>query len=111
MASVSDELRERYRLALTTYISGSAEETELVDTLGLGRLALDQHCGVVELLSTHQSVLLAVIAELPRATAFSQIAAIAKAEEFLTQVAAPLEMTHLGWREAIDHLRRLNGSL
>ena len=111
MARVEDALYERYRQALTAYISDDAVETELADGYGVGRAALDDKRGLIDLLAIHQSALLAAIADLPRATVLSQIAAVAKAEEFLTQVAAPFEMIHLGWGEAVDRLRRLNASL
>src|SRR5437588_10061585 len=111
MTRASDEFAERYRRALAIYVSSSAEEAERADAFGIGRAALDGKRGLVDLLEIHQSALVSVVGELPQATRSSQIDAIAKAEEFLIQVAAPFEMMHLGWRDAVDRLRCLNETL
>jgi PAS domain-containing protein len=109
MASASDAFRERYWQALSTYISGSAEEAELADTFGVGRAALDENRGLVDLILMHQSVLSAFLSGAPSIAACNEI--IGKAGEFLAQVAAPFEMMHRGWRDAVDRLRELNESL
>jgi PAS domain S-box-containing protein len=108
MTSIS-EFGERYRRMLAIYISGSVADAELVDAPGLGRAALDDGRGLVELLSIHQSALLAILTGLPSTAACNEI--IARSGEFLAEAAAPYELTHLGWRDAVDQLQRLNESL
>ena len=109
MALRSDPFQERYRRALESYISSNAKDVGSVDGLGLGRAALDEGRGLIDLLSVHQSVVPSLIGGLVSPTEIAAV--VAKSEEFLTEVAAPFEMTHRGWHDVVARLHRLNETL
>ncbi len=97
MSSSSDEFRQCYRCALEAHIRSNAE----VDALGLVMAALDEGRGLEDLLSIHQSLLPSLIDGLVSSTEINAV--VTKAEEFLTVVAAPFEMTRLNWlKEALE---------
>jgi PAS domain S-box-containing protein len=95
----------RYRRALTVYLDQEANESELMTALELGRAALAEERGLLDLLAMHH----AQVAVLTRQLGSSDIRSwLARANEFLIQVAAPFEMAHLGWHEMADRLRLAN---
>jgi PAS domain S-box-containing protein len=109
MADASSELLQRYRRALKIYTGREAGNAALVDGFGFGRSMLAEGRGLIELLSMHQSVVPSLISG--TVTAAETVEVLAQSGEFLAEVAAPFEMTHRGWREAVGNLRRLNESL
>src|SRR5690349_17174950 len=109
MMTASAELRQRYQGALAAYLEASGSDAELVAAGDLGRVALDEGCGLVDLVSLHAMVLQIVIGGLPCGPAVGPF--VSKAEDFLTQVVAPFEMTHRGWHEVVGRLRQLNETL
>jgi len=96
----------RYRRALTAYLDQVAE-AQLIAALELGRTALAEGYGLLDLLALHQSMLGLVIRQSPLGTD----ALLVKASEFLSQVAAPYEMAHRGWHNMADRLRLANEAL
>ena len=102
-------LETSYREALTAYVEKQAEEDLLLDALEIGRSALTDGCSLMDLLSVHHAL---VPSMLLRSTQTAEMKRrLARADEFLSQVAAPFEMTHRGWREITDRLRAANETL
>ena len=108
MSDSTDEFGQRYRRALEARIAGNAEEGELVDALGLGRAALSEGRGLLDLLSLHQSLVQSLIAGLV-STEITNI--VGKSHEFLSEVVAPFEMTQRGWHDVVARLQQLNETL
>ena len=109
MTALSDELRERYRQALDAYLTRDTGELALMDALDLGRAALADGHGVIDLLALHQSLTPSFIADRTDGAEIARL--IRKADEFLTQIVAPFEMTHRGWHDIVDRLHRMNETL
>lgn len=108
MSSPSPELLERYACMLRDYLAG-AGETALEGAYELGREAVDAGLGVLDVESIHRDVLAAALDGV--ASAEGSRHTVALAEDFRTESLAPFEMTHRGFREANDELRRLNQTL
>lgn len=106
MDAASDELREKYRAALRDYASGAGERA-LQRAYALGRKALDEGLGVLQMAALHHDAMQTL---LPDASA--QTSPTVKASEtFLIECLSPFEMAHQGFREANGALRRLNQAL
>jgi len=102
-------LESSYRNALTAYVVEQSDEAHLVDALELGRSALASGRSLLDLLSVHQSLVPPMVTRSTKAAEVKR--RLARADEFLSQVAAPFEMTHRGWREVIERLRAANETL
>ncbi len=99
-------LETSYREALTAYVKQKAHEDLLEDALEIGRSAVSEGCSLMDLLTVHHSL---VPTMLMRSTQTAEMKRrLARADEFLSQVAAPFEMTHRGWREMTQRLRAAN---
>jgi C4-dicarboxylate-specific signal transduction histidine kinase len=107
----NDELfEERYRSALTAYVArGSVAETQRIAALELGRLAIAQGYGLLDLLALHHASVSALREQLPRGGNLQRL--LAGVNEFLTQVVAPYEMAYRGWHDLAESLRRANEEL
>jgi PAS domain S-box-containing protein len=102
-------LESSYRDALTAYVEKKAEEDLLQDALEIGRSALTDGRSLMDLLSVHHALVPSMIM---RSTQTAEMKRrLARADEFLSQVAAPFEMTHRGWREITERLRAANETL
>ena len=99
----------RYRSALESYLEPTANETQLIAALELGRTALAQGVGLLDLLAIHQVSLESLIRAARRNADVQRL--LAQAGEFFTQVAAPFEMAQRGWRDIAGQLRLANESL
>lgn len=95
MSGLSPELQARYVAALKDYLLG-AGEAALQRAYELGRIALADGLGVVEIAAMHHQAMVSVLGsaddDLP--------GAIAAAGQFLSESLSPFEMTHRGYREA-----------
>lgn len=97
-----DVLTEQYACALENYLAGGGE-AGLRDAYELGRKALANGLGVLEMASLHHEALAKI---LPRLSTAEKRARIAKAtEKFFVESLTPFEMTHRGFREANAALR------
>ena len=96
----------RYRRALLTHVH-QENENALMEGLELGRMALTEGYGLLDLLSLHHTTVHSLIE--PKIWSFQE--RLVKANEFLTQVVAPFEMAHRGWRDVIHQLRVANEEL
>jgi hypothetical protein len=84
----------RYRAALLDYLLGSGE-TALVRAYDLGRRALDDGLGLLQVLRAHQRALDAVLESTP--TAQESLNRLKAAEVFLMETLSPFEMTYRGY--------------
>ena len=84
----------RYRAALLDYLLGSGE-TALVRAYDLGRRALDDGLGLLQVLRAHQGALDAVLESTP--TVEESLNRLKAAEIFLMETLSPFEMTYRGY--------------
>jgi len=99
----------RYRGALETYLEPGADETQLIAALELGKIALADEVSLLDLLAIHHVSLESLIRGSRRNADVQPL--LAKAIEFLAQVAAPFEMAQRGWRDIVGQLRLANEAL
>ena len=102
-----DELQGEYERALRTYLRQGGEGS-LKQAYELGRRALSEGRGILDMIGVHQHAVEAVLSNGQRDHADD---VIRPAGEFLTELMSPFEMTHRAFGEANDTLRRLNESL
>jgi signal transduction histidine kinase len=102
------ELTEEYSLALGEFLARGGEEG-LLRAYELGRRALAEGFGVLEMAALHQEALLKALLE---ALAPEEGKRLAKsASEFFLESVAPFEMTQRGIQEVNSVLRELNATL
>jgi signal transduction histidine kinase len=109
--AVSDPVRalvDRYVAAFRTYASDPGEFA-LVRAYELGRAALIQGLGVLEMATLHSVALTVALEHAPRDA--DRIRLLEASEKFLVEALSPFEMAHRGFREANTVLRRLNDML
>ena len=92
-----------YASALRAYLS-DPDESGLEAAYGLGRAALDDGRGVIDIIGLHAEAFGSVLGT-------SQIATWARAISFLVECLAPLEMANRGFMEANQSLQTLNADL
>ena len=101
-------LVDRYVAAFRTYASEPGEFA-LVRAYELGRAALIQGLGVLEMATVHSVALSLVLKHTPRGADRNRM--LDASAKFLVEALSPFEMTHRGFREANTVLRRLNDML
>jgi hypothetical protein len=89
----------RYRAALLDYLLGSGE-TGLARAFDLGRAALAQKVGLLQILRSHQKAMAAIL-ESSR-TVNESLRRLQSAEEFLTETLSPYEMACRGYLELVE---------
>jgi len=97
------ELLEEYRRALADHLEGSGEAA-LARAYELGRRAIAEGLGVLEMAALHQEALQATVP-------WPDPARAAVVQAFFIESLSPFEMMHRGYREANTTLRRLNERL
>src|SRR5260221_7052305 len=93
----------RYRAALLDYLLGSGE-TELARAYELGRTAIDEDLGVLQILRVHVRAANAVLES--SQTVVEILKRLKRAEDFLMEALAPFEMTHRGYVALLEGDRR-----
>jgi len=83
----------RYRNALTAYVQQEMEDA-LMEAFELGRKALAEGQGLLDLVAIHHTLLASLIEQSSNGADIQRH--VARAGEFLTQAAAPFEMAHRG---------------
>jgi signal transduction histidine kinase len=96
------QLTERYHEALRAFIA-DGDEGALNRGYEIGRRALADGCGVLELGTIHHQALRALLAQQPLSEEL-----LLSAEKFLTECLSPFEMSHRGAQEGTRALRHLN---
>jgi signal transduction histidine kinase len=95
-------LVDRYRSALRDYLAGR-NETALVQAYDLGRLAMEQLFGVLDMVAVHQRALTDALLE--ESDPIRGVGTTEAAAEFLAECLGPFEMAMRGYREANTALR------
>jgi two-component system NtrC family sensor kinase len=99
-------LAERYRSALEEFVAAGGEEARS-RAYEIGRSAVAEHCGLLDIAEIHHQALATVARRTPDRSGSH----LAVASEFLAEVLSPFEMSLRGYREANAHLVELNESL
>jgi len=99
VAAQTIRFTRRYRAALLDYLLGSGE-VGLARAYELGRAALAQHLGLLQILRSHQKAMAAVL-ESSR-TVNESLRRLQSAEEFLIETLSPYEMTCRGYLTLIE---------
>jgi signal transduction histidine kinase len=102
------ELLKHYTDALREYLDGGGE-TALQEAYELGRRALTEGLGVLDMASLHAEALACVL--LPTANPADCTATVTAGAKFFAESLSPFEMTHRGYQEANLALRHLNEML
>jgi len=101
-------LDDCYREALIEYLA-HPDETRLARAYGLGRQALADGRGVLDMATTHSQSLTVVLAANHNSTDRTQLAGAL--ERFFLEAISPFEIAHLSFRHANLELHRLNDVL
>ncbi len=108
MTADSKDLVKQYKRALEKHLNRPGEDS-LLRAYDLGRQALDDGMGLLEMAALHNDVLCDILAARSRGDHSGDT--IKSAQEFFTESLSPFEMTHRGFRDANTALRRLNERL
>jgi len=101
-------LLRQYTHALEDHLAGGGE-TALQEAYELGRRALAEGLGVLDLASVHYEALMTML--LQRSVTEDFTPTVKSAANFFAESLSPFEMTHRGYREANIALRHLNEML
>ncbi|MGH9446536.1 MAG: sensor histidine kinase, partial [Terriglobia bacterium] len=105
MKPISRLLLRECEAVMRTHLEKGGEAT-LEQGYELGRKALDQGLGVVDMGAIYQRALAEVLASVPTRPAC--LRAVKSLEGLFVETLSPYEMTHRGYRDAHATLRRLN---
>jgi len=106
--TVLEQVDERYQVALLEYLA-ARDEVALLGGYDLGRTALADGRGVLEMVTIHSR---ALATALNRPLNDGEKARLLDAQTaFFVEVLSPFEMTHRAFRDANTMLRRLNDML
>src|SRR5688572_13259370 len=98
-----------YSLALKGFLTGSGEAA-LGRAYSLGRRALEEGMGMLDIAAIHHQVLAALIKGAEESPADTR-RIVKQAGSFLSECLSPFEMAQRGFRESIDSLNSLNARL
>jgi len=101
-------LERAYTRALEDYLSSGGEDA-LQSAYEIGRTALADGLGVLEMAAMHHAALAQVLQRTSRPASLKQD--LHRAQEFFGEGLSPYEMAHRGFRDAISALHRLNETL
>jgi two-component system, NarL family, sensor histidine kinase UhpB len=102
-----DGLASDYLRTLETYL-GAGDESALSHAYELGRRAMVEGLGVLDMGLLHSNALNELVLSAPPA---DQRRLVCAAEEIFKELLSPFEMTFRGYRGANEELQRLNESL
>ena len=102
------DLKRAYARALDDYLSSGGEDA-LQSAYEIGRTALGDGLGVLEMAAMHHAALARVLQRIGRSPSLKQD--LDRAQEFFGESLSPYEMAHRGFRDAISALHRVNESL
>jgi len=102
------DLEQAYTRALEDYMSSGGEDA-LQSAYEIGRTALADGLGVLEMAAMHHAALTQVLQHISRPASLKQD--LDRAQEFFGEGLSPYEMAHRGFRDAISALHRLNETL
>lgn len=102
------DLKDLYAGALRDYLADGGEAA-LQRAYELGRRAIGDDIGLLDLVALHQEAVQKVLSE--SRTSESLRTAVDASQRFLSESLSPFEMTHRSFQEAVQALRRLNERL
>lgn len=102
-------LSKEYRSALNDFLANGSE-TILESAYLLGRQALEQGIGVLDIVTVHHQALMALLRR-PEESSTYKTRTINRARKFLVESLSPFEMAQRGFRESIAALNALNARL
>jgi PAS domain S-box-containing protein len=103
-----DELEKEYASTLADYLAEEGE-TALERAYEIGRRAIAERRGMLDMAAVHQRALVRVLSHTLTPQESAQI--IQKAAQFFAESLAPFEMTFRGFQESITGLQNLNKTL
>ena len=89
----------RYRAALLDYLLGNGE-TGLANAYDLGRSAIEEEFGLLQILRAHQRAVNGVLESTSNVP--ESLKRLRAAEDFLMETLSPFEMTHRGYVAMLD---------
>ena len=89
----------RYRAALLDYLLGNGE-TGLANAYDLGRSAIDEDFGLLQILRAHQRAVNGLLESTH--TVNDSLKRLKAAEDFLMETLSPFEMTYRGYVDLLD---------
>ena len=89
----------RYRAALLDYLLGNGE-TGLSNAYDLGRSAIEEEFGLLQILRAHQRAVNGVLESTSNVP--ESLKRLRAAEDFLMETLSPFEMTHRGYVAMLD---------
>jgi light-regulated signal transduction histidine kinase (bacteriophytochrome) len=107
MSDAVDAISERYFVALETYLAGGGEPS-LSQAYELGRRAMIEGLGVLDVATFHRAALGALVLS---AQADDRARRAEAAGAFFQELLSPFEMSFRGYRAANDDLQALNETL
>jgi signal transduction histidine kinase len=108
LAHTSNEIESLYSEALKQYLAGGGERS-LRGGYEVGRLALANEIGLLDLAAFHHSALNRILAPADKQGEIR--AHFSAAEQFFTESLSAYEMANRGYRDAVAALRRVNETL
>ena len=105
MSRSLEELLEEYTIALEAYLRGGGEEA-LDRAYEIGRAAVENRLGVLDVTRMHQDALEAIMTRSPERPVGAR--RVKMASDVLSEALGPFEMTQRGYQETLDQLRQLN---
>src|SRR5215471_21120295 len=106
--STETSLQTAYTAGLEDFLLNPCESS-LRSGYEIGRQAISQGIGVMEMAAMHHRALAKVLRRAGRQEDFELH--LQQAEDFFAECLSPYEMTHLGYREATTVLRTVNETL
>lgn len=94
----------RYRAALLDYLLGNGE-AGLATAYDLGRSAIDEDFGLLQILRAHQRAISTVLESTNNVP--DSLKRLRAAEDFLMETLSPFEMTYRGYVDMLDHERAM----
>jgi PAS domain S-box-containing protein len=100
-------LVSKYQAALSAYVAAGSEE-HLQRAYDIGRSALNEGLGVIDISRLHHEAFLKLVVEQNLVATAAVVKAV---EAFFMEALSPFEVAHRGFRDACDRLQRLNVTL
>jgi signal transduction histidine kinase len=102
------EMKDQYAGTLRDYLADGGEAA-LQRAYELGRRAIGEGIGILDLVAMHQEAMKAALIAIQSPESIR--ATVEASQRFLSESLSPFEMTHLGFEEAVQALRRMNDRL
>ncbi len=96
------DIQEQYAVGLSDYLAGKGEGA-LQQAYELGRNAIVEGYSFLDLLKIHEETIGAFLEDSGQAS--QSVEMMTSATQFLAEVLSPFEMTHRGFRDAIEELK------